>query len=83
MKYFITILFMLMEMLQKPTQRSYYSKDHLLFTPFSKMSWLEKLVFSILFHVTENSVLNEYQGPNKLFKLYAIFNNGGGGIQSL
>jgi hypothetical protein len=32
--YIVSAFFMLMGILQKPTQRSYYSKNRLLFTPF-------------------------------------------------
>jgi hypothetical protein len=40
----VLALFMLVGLLQKPTQMSYYSKNHLLFTPFfSETLPLERL----------------------------------------
>jgi hypothetical protein len=72
--YFVLALFMLMEIVEKPTQRSYYSKNCLLFTSFLPETLsLERLELIIRFlHFNENSVLNEYIGPAKLFKIYPV-----------
>jgi hypothetical protein len=70
----VLALFMLMEIVQKPTQRSYYSKKHLLFTSFLPETLsLERLELIIRFlHFNDNSALNEYIGPAKLFKIYPV-----------
>jgi hypothetical protein len=70
--YVVLALFMLMEIVQKPTQRSYYSKNHLRFTSFLPETLsLERLEHIIRFlHFSDNSALNEYIGPAKLFKIY-------------
>jgi hypothetical protein len=57
----VLALFMLMEIVQKPTQRSYYSKNCLLFTSFlPKTLSLERLELIIRFlHFNNISALNE------------------------
>jgi hypothetical protein len=70
--YVVLALFMLTGIVQKPTLRSYYAKNHLLFTPyFPKTLPLERLELIIRFmHFADNSKQNEYQGPSKLFKIF-------------
>jgi hypothetical protein len=55
----VLALFMLQGILQKQTQRSYYSKNCL------TLSLSETFL-----HFTDNSTPNEYQSPAKLFKTY-------------
>jgi hypothetical protein len=70
----VLALFVLMEIVQKPTQRSYYSKNCLLFTCFlPETRSIERLGLIIRFlHFNDNSALNEYIGPAKLFKMYPV-----------
>jgi hypothetical protein len=70
--YVVLAIFMLIGILQKPTQRSYYSKNCLLFTPFfSETLSLERLELIVKFlNFIDNSTASEYQGPAKLFKIH-------------
>jgi hypothetical protein len=58
--YMVLALFMLMGIVQKPTLRSYYAKNRLLFTPFSsEMFPLERLEVVMKFmHFSDNSKMN-------------------------
>jgi hypothetical protein len=68
----VLALFMVMGILQKPTQSSYYSQNRLLFTSFFSETLppgrLELIVRFL--HFINNSTASEYQGPVKLFKIY-------------
>ncbi|PNF31583.1 hypothetical protein B7P43_G00790 [Cryptotermes secundus] len=72
--YVVLALIMLTGIDQRPTLRSYYSKNRLLFTPFfAETLPLERLEVIMRFlHFSDNSKQNEYQGPSKLFKIYPV-----------
>jgi hypothetical protein len=72
--YVVLALFMLMGIVQKPTQRSYCSKNHLLFTSFLPETLsLERRELIIRFlRFNDSSALKEYIGPAKLFKIYPV-----------
>jgi hypothetical protein len=68
--YVVLMLFMLIGNVQKPTLRSYYAKNRLMFTPiFPETLPLERLKLIIGFlHSAGNSKQNEYKGPSKTFQ---------------
>jgi hypothetical protein len=61
-----------MGIVKKPTQRSYYSKNCILYTPFFPETLpFERLELILRFlHFNDNTALNEYKGPSKLFEIY-------------
>jgi hypothetical protein len=72
--YVVLALFKLMGIVQKPTQGSYCSKNHLLYTAFFPETLsLDRLELIIRFiHFKDSSALNEYVGSAKLFKFYPV-----------
>jgi hypothetical protein len=83
--YVVLALIMLTGIVQKPTLRSYYTKNRLLFTPFFPETLpLERLeVITRVMHFADNSKQNEYQGPPKLFKIYPVIQHLNNKFQSL
>ncbi|XP_023703521.1 piggyBac transposable element-derived protein 4-like [Cryptotermes secundus] len=83
--YVVLALIMLTGIVQKPTLRSYYSKNRLLFTPFfSETLPLERLeAITRFLHFSDNSKQSEYQGPPKLFKIFPVIQHLNDRFQSL
>jgi hypothetical protein len=76
---------MLTGIVQKPTLRSYYTKNRLLFTPFFPETLpLERLeALTRFMHFSDNSKQNEYQGSPKLFKIYPVIQHLNNKFQNL
>jgi hypothetical protein len=84
--YVVLAPFMLMDIVQKATLRSYYSKNWLLFTLFffSETLSVKRLEVIIEFmHFHNTSKQNEFQGPLKLFKIYPVIQHLNNKFQSL
>jgi hypothetical protein len=68
--YVVLALLMLMGIIQKPTLRSYFSKNSILATPIFgcviSMDWFESICNYI--HFSNNEGIATYKGPSKLFK---------------
>jgi hypothetical protein len=71
---YVVLALIMLTGIQRPTLRSYYSKNRLLFTPFfAETLPLERLEAIMRFlHFSDNSKENEYQGPPKLFQIYPV-----------
>ncbi|XP_021932761.1 piggyBac transposable element-derived protein 4-like [Zootermopsis nevadensis] len=72
--YVVLALFMLIGIVQKPTLRSYFSKNSLLATPvFGSVISMDRFESVCKFiHFTNNDSKDTYQGPPKLFKIYPV-----------
>jgi hypothetical protein len=83
--YVVLALFMLIDIVQKPTLRSYYAKNSLLFTSyFPKTLPLERFELIIRFmHFADNSKQNECQGALKLFKIFPVIRHLNNKFQAL
>jgi hypothetical protein len=83
--YVVLALFMLIRIVQKPTLRSYYAKNHLLFTPyFPETLLLQRLELIIRYmHFADKSQQNEYQGASKLFKMFPFIRHRNNKFQTL
>jgi hypothetical protein len=70
--YVVIALFMRMGIVQKPTLRSYFSKNYILVTPvFGSVISVDRLELICNFmHFSNNESIRTYQGPSKLFKIY-------------
>jgi len=83
--YVVLALFMLMGIIQKPTLRSYFSKNYILATPvfgsIISMDWFESLDYFM--HFNNNDHVGTYQGPSKLFKIYPVLSHFNTKFQSL
>jgi hypothetical protein len=69
-------LFMMMGTVQKPTLRSYYAKNQLLFTPFF-------LRLHIWKNFPDRRMQNEHQGPPELFKIHPVIQHLNNKFQNL
>jgi hypothetical protein len=72
--YVVLAVFKLMEIVQKPTLTSYFSKNSVLSKPIYScvisMDQFESICKSI--HFNNNDSKDTYQGPCKLFKIYPV-----------
>jgi len=83
--YVVLALFMLMGIIQKPTLRSYFSKNFIFTTPiFGSITSLDRFESICNFmHYNNNDHVGTYQGPSKLFKIYAVLSHLNTKFQSL
>lgn len=72
--YVVIAIFMLMGIVQKPTIRSYFTRNATIITPiFSSVISLDRFELICRFlHFVNNEKRNEYTGPKKLFKIHPI-----------
>jgi len=71
--YVVLALFMLMGIIQKPTPRSYFSKNYILATPiFGSIISVDQFESICNFMHFNNDHIGTYQGPSKLFKIYPV-----------
>ena len=72
--YIVLAIFMLMGIVQKPTLRSYFSKNATIRTPiFSSIISLDRFEsICKFFHFVNNEVQTLFEGPKKLFKIYPV-----------
>ena len=70
--YVVLALFMLTGIIQKPTLRSYFSKNCILVTPiFGSIIAMDRFESICNFmHFNNNDNIGTYQGQSKLFKIY-------------
>ena len=75
--YVVLALYMLMGIIQKPTLRSYFSKNYILATPiFGSIISMDRFESICSFmHFNNNDHIGTYQGPSKLFKIYPVLPN--------
>jgi hypothetical protein len=67
--YVVLGLFMLMGIIQKPTQRSYFTTKRVISTR-------DRLqVFCKFLHFADNESFNNFQGPKKLFKIFPVMSH--------
>jgi len=68
---------MLMGIIQKPTLRSYFSKNYILATPiFGSVISMDRFESICNFvHFNKNDHVGTYQGPYKLFKIYPVLSH--------
>ena len=83
--YVVLALFMLMGIIQKPTLRSYFSKNCILATPiFGSIISMDRFESICNFmHFNNNDNIGTYQGPSKLFKIYPVLSHLNTKFQSL
>jgi len=83
--YVVLALFMLMGIIQKPTLRSYFSKNYILATPiFGSIISMDQFDSICNFmHFNNNDHTGTYQGPSKLFKIYPVLSHLNTKFQSL
>ena len=83
--YVVLALFMLMGIIQKPTLRSYFSKNYILATPiFGFIISVDQFESICNFmHFNNNDHIGTYQGPSKLFKIYPVLSHLNTKFQSL
>ena len=83
--YVVLALFMLMGIIQKPTLRSYFSKNCILATPiFGSTISMDRFESICNFmHFNNNDNTRTYQGPSKLFKIYPVLSHLNTKFQSL
>jgi len=72
--YVVISIFMLMGIIQKPTLRLYFARNQLVATPiFGSIISLDRFESICRFlHFTDNTTIDTYQGPPKLFKIHLI-----------
>jgi hypothetical protein len=72
--YVVLALFILMGIVQKPTLRSYFSRNSVLATPiFTSVISMDRFESICKFiHFNNNDSRDTYQGPPKLFKIYPL-----------
>ncbi|XP_046402046.1 piggyBac transposable element-derived protein 4-like [Ischnura elegans] len=72
--YIMLGIFILMGIIQKPSVKSYFTKDPFLETPiFSQMMSLDRFqLISKFLHFVNNDAEGEFTGPKKIFKVYPI-----------
>jgi len=74
-----------MGIIQKPTLRSYFSKNYILATPIFgsiiSMNRFESICNYM--HLNNNDHIGTYQGPSKLFKIYTVLSHLNTKFQSL
>jgi hypothetical protein len=70
--YIVLGLFMLMEIIQKPTLRSYFTTKRVISTPgFRDIITRERLEIICKFlHFTDNESVSNFEGPEKLFQKF-------------
>ena len=75
--YVVLALFMLMGIIQKPTLRSYFSKNFILATPiFGSITSMDRFEsFCSFMHFNNNDHVGTYQGPSRLFKIYIVLSH--------
>jgi len=75
--YVVLALFMLMGIIQKPTLRSYFSKNCVLATPiFGSIISMDQFESICNFmHFNNNDNIGTYQEPSKLFKIYPVLSH--------
>jgi hypothetical protein len=83
--YVVLALFMLMGIVQDPSVRMYFSRNHLVATPvFGSVISLDRFESICRFlHLTDNTSKDTYEGPQKLFKIYPIIRHLNSKFQSL
>jgi len=74
-----------MGIIQKPTLRSYFSKNYILATPvFGSIISMDRFESICNFmHLNNNDHVGTYQGPSKLFKIYPVLSHLNTKFQSL
>ena len=83
--YVVLALFMLMGIIQKPTLRSYFSKNCILATPiFGSIISMDRFesVCNVM-HFNNNDNIGTYQEPSKIFKIYPVLSHLNTKFQSL
>ena len=75
--YVVLALFMLMGIIQKPTLRSYFSKNFIFATPiFGFIPSMDRFESSCNFmHFINNDHVGTYKGPSKLFKTSPVLSH--------
>jgi hypothetical protein len=75
--YVVLGLFMLMGIIQKPTLRSYFTTKRVISTPgFGDIITRDRLELICKFlHFANNEIINSFQGPKKLFKIFAVISH--------
>jgi hypothetical protein len=83
--YVVLVLFMLMGIVQKPTMRSYFSKNSILATPiFGSVISMDRFESICKFiHFCNNDSKDTYQGPPKIFKIYPVISHLNKNFQNL
>ena len=83
--YVVLAILMLMRIIQKPTLRSYYSKNYILMTPiFGSIISMDRFESICNFmHFNNNEHIGTYQGPSKLFKSCPVLSHLNTKFQSL
>jgi hypothetical protein len=72
--YIVLGLFMLMAIVQKTTLRSYFTTKRVISTPgFRDVITRERLeIICKFFHFTDNETDSNFEGPEKLFKIFSV-----------
>ena len=83
--YVVLALFMMMGIIQKPTLRSYFSKNYIVATPvFCSIISMDRFESMCNFmHFNNNYHVGTYQGPSKIFKIYPVLSHLNTKFQSL